>query len=398
MDSARRMHTLMTHPQLVARPVYTRDNFTWLTFFLLGYFAYMQAALGPVMPFLREELDLSYTVAGLHITLLAAGMIVSGLSGLAVVRRFGRKAVFWGGSGGMALGGLLLVLGQTPVLTVAGALVMGVFGTFMLNLIPATLSDQHGPNRATAVTESNVVASAATVLPPILIGLFAGTPITWRGVYWAAMLAWIGAALLGRRVTVPAPVNSGVDADGRALPLPRQFWLVFAVLVLVVSAEWSVVAWSADFLAGPVGLDTALASSLMSAYFLAMVIGRLVGSRLTRRLSSETLLPGALGLALAGFLLQWLAPVAPLNVIGLFICGLGVANLFPMSLAWATVIAGDQTDRAGALVSLAAGLAILSAPQVLGAAADLVGIGQAMGLIVVILLVALGAVMLARRG
>ncbi len=386
----------MTHPQLVARPTYTRDNFTWLAYFTLAYFAYMQAALGPVMPFLREELALNYTLAGLHITLLAAGMIFSGITGPAVVRRFGRTAVFWGGSGGMGLGGLLLVLGRTPVFTIAGALVMGIFGTYMLNLIPATLADRHGPNRATAVTESNVVASAATVLPPILIGLFAATAITWRGVYWAAMIAWVVAALLARRIPIPAPVN-GRGLDGRPAQMPRQFWFVFGVLVLVVSAEWSIVAWSADFLAGPVGLDTALASSLMSAYFLAMVIGRFVGSRLTRRLSSETLLPGALGLALAGFLLQWLGPAAPLNVIGLFVCGLGVANLFPMALAWATTIAGDQTDRAGALVSLAAGLAILSAPQVLGAAADVVGIGQAMGLIVVILLVALGAVMLARR-
>jgi fucose permease len=46
----------------------------------------------------------------------------------------------------------------------------------------------------------------------------------------------------------------------------------------------------------------------MTAYFLAMVIGRFTGSRLTTRLESHTLLPAALALAVTGFLIFWLVP------------------------------------------------------------------------------------------
>lgn len=389
----------MTDTLAVSRKPYVRDPFTWLAYFMLGYFSYLQAGLGPAMPFLREELGLSFTVAGLHITMLAFGMIIAGLTGTRLVRRFGRAAIFWGGGAGMAVGALLVTVGHSPVVTIAGGLVMGIFGTYLLNLVPATLADRHGTNRATAVTEANVAAVAAAVLPPIVIGLFAGTAITWRGAFWLPGLVFIGAWLAFHQIPLPQQVGAGSStATDHAAPLPRQFWVVFVVIVLVVSAEWSIVAWSAEFLAGPVGLDTALASGLMSAYFLAMVIGRFVGSRLTRHLPSRTILPGAVLLALGGFLLQWLGAVAPVNVIGLFVCGLGVANLFPQSLAWITTLAGDQTDRAGALVSLAAGLAILVAPQILGSAADVIGIKQAMGLVVVILLAALGGILMARRG
>ena len=40
----------------------------WL--FMLAYFTFTQAALGPLMPFLRTELNLSYTVTGFTSALL----------------------------------------------------------------------------------------------------------------------------------------------------------------------------------------------------------------------------------------------------------------------------------------------------------------------------------------
>ncbi len=385
----------MATPAAITRAPYLRDRYTWLAYGMLAYFAYMQAALGPIMPFLRAELDLSYTLAGLHISAMATGMILAGATGAALAARLGRPAIFWGGGGGMAAGALLLISGQTPVVTIGGALVMGLFGTYLLNMIPATLADLHGANRATAVTEANVAASAATALAPVVIGLLAGTVITWRGVFWLGIAVWAVTALLAHRIALPAPVIARGEA-GRG-PLPRRFWLVWIMIVLLVAAEWSVVAWSADFMAGPIGLERAVASGLMSAFFVAMVIGRFIGSRLTRRMETAHLLPGILGLALGGFLLFWLVRIPVLNVIGLFAAGLGTANLFPLSLAWATTIAGDQTDRASALISLAAGLAILGAPQVLGTTADAIGIARAMGLVAALLLAAGGVMIVARR-
>ena len=114
-------------------------------------------------------------------------------------------------------------------------------------------------------------------------------------------------------------------------------------------------------------------------------------------MDSQALLPAALGLAGAGFLIFWLSPLPALNVLGLFITGLGVANLFPLTLVLATSAAPDQADQASARITLAAGIAILAAPQVLGAFADAVGLRGALSLVAV-LLVGVGLmVFLARR-
>ena len=378
---------------------FERDRFTLLAYFMLGYFAFLQAALGPAVPFLRAELGLSYTVAGLHFSALAIGMILAGLTSAEASARWGRGLLFWGGGAGMLAGALLLVAGRSAVVTVAAAFVMGLLGTYLLASIQATLSDRHGTRRATALTESNVVASAATILPPLLIGLGSQSGLGWGLAFVLAGIVWVAVSVISARVPLPAapqaPAQHGGSRSRR--PLPRAFWVLWVMVMVVVAVEWSLTAWGTSFLASVVGLEPALASGLASAYFLAMLIGRFTGSRLTLRLDSQTLLPVALGLAGTGFLIFWLSPIPALNVLGLFITGLGIANLFPLTLVLATSAAPDQADQASARITLAAGIAILAAPQVLGAFADAVGLRGALSLVAVLLMGVGLMVFLARR-
>ncbi len=72
---------------------------------------------------------------------------------------------------------------------------------------------------------------------------------------------------------------------------------------------------------------------------------------------------------------------------GLFITGLGQANVFPLALAAASNSAPDHIDKASARISLSAGLAILIAPQVLGSLADAVGISSAFGIVLIFALI-----------
>jgi hypothetical protein len=43
-----------------------RDRFTWLAYLLLAFFSYFINILGPISPFLKDELKLSYKVSSLH--------------------------------------------------------------------------------------------------------------------------------------------------------------------------------------------------------------------------------------------------------------------------------------------------------------------------------------------
>jgi fucose permease len=155
--------------------------------------------------------------------------------------------------------------------------------------------------------------------------------------------------------------------------------------------------WGADFLEKVVGLSKIDASTLMTLFFVGAVASRLVGSRLTRIMPSARLLLMALAITLAGFLLFWLAPSAALNVAGLFVTGLGVANLYPLTLAVTTSLAPEQANIASARTSMASGLAILVGPQILGAVADQFGINRAYGVVPLLVGLALALTIFANQ-
>jgi MFS family permease len=127
----------------------------------------------------------------------------------------------------------------------------------------------------------------------------------------------------------------------------------------------------------------------MSAFLLTMVVGRTLGSRLVRLVPSTLLLVLAIVVALGGFFLFWLAPWAALAVAGLCLTGLGVANLYPLSMATAMAAAADNAGVASARISLSSGIALFVAPLAVGGLADQVGIRVAYGIVPALLGVAL---------
>jgi MFS family permease len=371
-----------------------RDRFTWLAYCMVGFFAYFQVSLGLVMPSLRGELDLSYTVASLHYSAFALGMILAGVAGDVLARRLGRRVTFWGGGLGMALGALAFATSSQAILTILSSLAMGALGAMSYGTVNAALSDRYGEWRSVALTESQATASTFVVLTPLLVGLFQRTNLGWRSALLLASALLAVAAL--RYYQVPLP-SSRQPADGicRSDRLPRTFWVYWAAILFVVCVEYCMVYWGASFLEDAVGLSRPHASTALSALFIGMVVGRLAGSRMNRVVGSGPVLLISFSLALVGFSLFWLAPLPWLNIAGLSLMGVGMSNMFPLILSSAVATAPDNADTATARLIMVSGLAILLAPFTLGVIADLVGIRSAYVLVVPLLALALAAILIA---
>ena len=364
---------------------FVRDGFTWLAYFMLAYYAYFQATLGPASPFIRAELGLNYTTTGLHVSAFALGMVLAGLTGERAARRWGRRFTFWGGAAGMAVGAVLITLGQSAPVTIGSSFVMGFLGSFLLVMIQASLSDKHGKWRAIPLTESNVAAALFAGLAPLLIGVLESGGIGWRGALIIPAIGILFVIWRFHREYVPEVQHETTDANSTGRALPRIFWLYWLIVFFSVSVEWCAIFWCADFLEKVVGLRKIDAATLVSVFFVAQFVGRFVGSRLVQSFNGAALLLAALGVSLAGFLCFWLASLPLLNVIGLFITGLGVANLYPLALAVTSNLAPAQANIASGRISFGSGFAILVAPQFLGGLADQIGIRSAYGIVAFLL-------------
>src|SRR6185436_4928433 len=99
---------------------------------MLAWFAYLQAAPGLVVPHLRDELDLSYSVGGLHVAAFAAGSLLAGLLSSPLEQTIGRRRLLWSAAVVLGAGTVGLTVGHVVVATVGSVFVMGLGGGLML--------------------------------------------------------------------------------------------------------------------------------------------------------------------------------------------------------------------------------------------------------------------------
>lgn len=377
---------------------FRRDQFTWLAYLMLAYYAFLQASLGPLRSFLAAELRIDYTISGLYSAAFALGMTLAGLTADRLAGRFGRRILFWGGSAGMVLGMLLLTVGRTPPITIAATLLMAYIGSMSLIMIQATLSDHHGANRAIPLTESNTLAVVGATLSAVVVSLGEQQGITWRLVAYVGVVVWVLLAAFNWRVPIPERRTDASTSQTRSnAPLPRAFWGFWLVVFFATAVEASMVFWSTGFLEQALKFTPEDAALTVSLFGLGMIVGRAAGSILTRRYPTITLLLIAGGIVLVGFPLLWLVRSTPVNIFGLFLCGLGLANLFPLTLAAASTVGVNNPNAASARTSMGSGIAAAITPFALGVLADSVGIETAFGVLLPLTLMVVVVTLYARH-
>jgi len=342
--------------------VYRRDRFTWSAFGALTGFGFLNAVLGPALPYLRAVERISYLVGAMHQVAFAVGGGLAGLAAGRVVDGVGRAVAIRCGLVGAALAGLGIGYGNRPALTVAAALVVSLLGTTALVGLWAALADAHQGRRAVALSEGEVWVSAGGITAPLLVGALAGTTLTWRFAFLVGA-GMVAAAVLSL-AAVPVPPGPAVDPSRtrpdscahRLRPAPTLV-VVFAVVAL----EFSLSFWLASYLNDSVGLSRELAVVMVSGLYGANLVGRLLASRLARRTSTQHLLIASIGVALVGLPLLLGANNAALAAVGIALTGAGIGATFPLTCSLHVSTSARSADSAlGQVFTIAA------AGQVLG--------------------------------
>jgi len=373
-----------------------RDRFTWLAYLSLAFYGYFLNVLGPITPFLKDELRLTYTISSFHFTAFAIGILLIGLGGHWVIQRVGHQRSLWVGLFGISLSAFLLLIGRNPVITVGASFLMGWIGSLILAVVPAALSDQHAELRAVALSEANMIASLFATAGPLLVGWFAHSVGDWR---WAlGIIAFIPILMFPLVGKDSSSSSTSIMVEPQtSRTLPPLFWIYWVAIVLGVSVEFCMIFWSADYLEQVLGMAKADSAQAISLFLAAMILGRVLGSRLVQQVPTRSVVTISILIATMGFLVFWKGNSRLLGLSGLFITGLGVASLYPLILSLAIGSAQGNTVQAGARATLASGTAILALPLALGRLADAIGIQSAYGLVILLLASVLFIILMAGR-
>ncbi|MCR6032049.1 MFS transporter [Nocardioides sp. zg-579] len=369
-----------------------RDRTTWTAYVVLGWFAYLQAAPGLVVPHLRDELELDYATGGLYVTAFAGGSTVAGLLSARLEHALERRLLLSSSVGLMAVGAIGLAGTDTVAGTLGATAIMGLGGGGVLATVQATLADHHGDLRAVALTEANVAASCGYLL---LVGALATTSALgadWRLPLLISLLVPVATWWQTRGPSVDAVPPRAAQRDRTRLP--AAFWVAVALVACTTAVEWSVTAWGATLIQERTRVSAATAVALMAAYFGGFLAGRVVGSRIVLRVGPTRLLGWALALSAIGFAVVWLSADPAPSTVGLALLGTGIGNLFPLALSASVAIAPDHAAQVSGRVVVASAGAVLLAPLTIGVLADATTLRAA--LLAVAALLGLAAACLAR--
>jgi MFS family permease len=364
---------------------YRRDAFTWTAFGALFAFGYLNAVLGPSLPYIRSVEGISYVVAALHQVAFAVGGGTAGLLSTRDRIALSRRTVIAGGLAAAALAGLALAYGNTAPVTIGAALFMGFFATLALIRVWAALADAHAHRRAIAMTEGEVAVSLAGISTPLVIGALAGTGATWRFAFVIGAVT-VALAVVGvSRTEVPRPTYVARETV-RESRLRPTLVIVFAIVAL----EFGLSFWLATYLNTSVGLSRNTAVALVSVLYAANLIGRFFASRLSRTQTEERVLVGALVLVLVGLPFLLSATSAPVAVAGIVLAGAGIGALFPLTSAIHVRASAGSADSALGQILFVAAPGQMAGPLIAGVIAQAASLRAGLLVLPVLTLLAAG--------
>ena len=311
--------------------------------------------------------------------MFAIGLVSIGLAapGLAGPRR--RHSAFVLALLAMSGGAVVLSSSLVQGLSLAGAFAMGIGAALIVALVPALGTDTHGAGATGMLSRANALSSAAGLLAPLLLAGAIASGVGWQVGYLVFPLLAVLALLLALRRRALPDARSAPSATDSAAPSARsteqpsgRMWLS---LLLSVSVEFCMVFWAASYLRDNLSLRSAVATALAGAFLAGMALGRAGVVAITRMTKTiEATIQLAVSVALTGFLVFWLAHVAWLATIGLAATGLGIALLYPVTVARYVRAGSGGSTHAGARAALASGFAIGVAPFLLALIAGAVGL------------------------
>lgn len=369
--------------ELHTADAFVRGPRTRLGYGAIAAYAAWLYAFGPALSLLRGELHLSYTLIGVYSAVWSGGAALSGAVFGALVRVTGRRRTLWVSAAGACAGAALFAGTRAVLPGMLGAALLGLAGTTLLSVAQSVLADEHGASRGRALVEANVLAAGCAVVAPPLLGALAVTAVGWR---WAFAVPAAGLVLLAVRLRAVALPEAPVAAPGtRASGLPLRCWLLAWLVALGIALEFCLIYFGAEQVEST-GLSPASAATALGALYAGILLGRLAGVGPSARPAwTVGLIWVSLALTTGGFVLFWLATSPAPAVVGLLVAGVGIANLYPLSLAHALAAAGGRTDLANARIQLLGGLTVVVAPYLLGALADAQGLRPAFGVELVLL-------------
>lgn len=271
--------------------------------------------------------------------------------------------------------------GSVPALA-AALLAIGVASGSTDVAMNAAVSELEVHREVRLMQLAHALYAGGVLVGALAVGLARELGASPLGILAGISLALLAAAALNVRHAPPprrrAGSRPGLRLQRAAVPLGILCGLAFVI-------EGGMENWGAIFLERDLDASPGVAALAPAAYGGAMMLGRLSGQWLERRVGDTVLLAGAMAVALLGLVGAAAAPNVPVAIAAFFVGGAGISIAAPALFgAGGRQASPEERGTAVATVTTIGYLGFLVGPPVVGGVAEAAGLRTAFAALAVV--------------
>ena len=352
---------------------------TRLAFLIAGFGL---ACWAPLVPFAKARLGVDDGVLGILLLCLGLGSVAAMLATGMLSARYGSKPIIIAGGFGLALTLPILTIASTPFTL---GITLAAFGASLGSLDVAmnihAVEVEKGANRPLMSgfhALFSIGGFIGSLLVTLLLSVHAG-PLIATLLSSALMVAAMVVAWPRLLKTVPSE-------DAPLFAIPRSFVLLLAVLAAITFlVEGAILDWSALLLTTQGRVEASHGGLGYMLFAIAMTVGRLAGDTITAKLGDRAIMLWGGLIAVAGFVVLLLSPIAILAMSGFLLIGLGASNIVPVLFRKGGTQTVMPAGLAVAAITMCGYAGVLIGPASVGFVANHVGLPGSFWMLVILL-------------
>ncbi len=358
------------------------------SFLSLFFYGFTATLAGSALVAIGSDLNLDYSMRGSLFSGLLGGYAVATFGGGFLADRVGRKTVLLLGLFMLAAMSFCFGLSPSYYLALISIVMIGASGGFIEGATNPLVVDVN-PNKSGFVLNLlHAFYSIGAFLAPFFILLLLAKGFNWRVSYLSvAGFTFVLFVVMALKHFPKVHKKNPIGLSDAGELFQKPVLLVLAIcLGLYLGAEIGLGAWIVSYLQEELGLSESQAPAVLSAFWLTIILGRLLCGLLSKRVGIASLilisvLAAAVTLSAAlGLKHRLLTPML------IVFSGLFFAGVFPLILALAQSREPKFFATAmGAIMGFAA-LGGLILPWLIGRIAETYSIGAGLWLIIAFLL------------
>ncbi|NKJ33965.1 MFS transporter [Rhizobium sp. SG570] len=352
---------------------------TRLAFLIAGFGL---ACWAPLVPFAKARLGVDDGVLGILLLCLGLGSVAAMLATGMLSARYGSKPIIIAGGLGLALTLPILTIASTPFTL---GITLAVFGASLGSLDVAmnihAVEVEKGAGRPLMSgfhALFSIGGFIGSLLVTLLLSVHAGPLV--------ATLLSSALMVLAMVVAWPRLLRTVPSEDAPLFAIPRSFVLLLAVLAAITFlVEGAILDWSALLLTTQGRVEASHGGLGYMLFAIAMTAGRLAGDTITAKLGDRAIMLWGGLVAVAGFVVLLLSPIAILAMSGFLLIGLGASNIVPVLFRKGGTQTVMPAGLAVAAITMCGYAGVLIGPASVGFVANHVGLPGSFWMLAILL-------------